>query len=203
MSNDQERYRTILIFGAPGSGKGTQGRILGDIPGFFHLACGDVFRSLNPESQLGKTFVEYSSKGNLVPDKITLDVWEDHIRNRVEAGDFRPGSETLVLDGIPRSLEQARMIERYIDVCLLIYLEAVDENELIRRVQRRALQENRLDDASESVVRNRLGAYSAETAPLLDFYPADLIRNVDAAKSPIEVVQEVLAAVRGSITTPL
>jgi len=59
--NDAQRYRTILLFGAPGSGKGTQGKILGHVPGFFHLSCGEVFRGLNPASELGKTFLQYSS----------------------------------------------------------------------------------------------------------------------------------------------
>ncbi len=62
------RYKTILLFGAPGAGKGTQGKILGKVPGFYHLACGDVFRSLDMGSDLGRSFMEYSSRGELVPD---------------------------------------------------------------------------------------------------------------------------------------
>ena len=60
-------YRTILLFGAPGSGKGTQGKILGSIPGFFHCACGDVFRSLDLKTEIGQAFLAYSSRGELVP----------------------------------------------------------------------------------------------------------------------------------------
>src|SRR3990170_7061862 len=66
------KYSTILIFGAPGSGKGTQGHILGTIPRFFHCACGDVFRSIDTRTSLGRTFLEYSSKGQLVPDEVTV-----------------------------------------------------------------------------------------------------------------------------------
>ncbi|MGH7972588.1 MAG: nucleoside monophosphate kinase, partial [Limisphaerales bacterium] len=61
-------YRTILLFGAPGAGKGTQGKILGMVPHFFHCACGDVFRSLSADSSVGRTFLEYSGRGDLVPD---------------------------------------------------------------------------------------------------------------------------------------
>jgi adenylate kinase len=67
------KYRTVLLFGAPGSGKGTQGKVLGTIPGLFHFACGDAFRNLRITDPLGKLFIEYSSKGQLVPDEPTID----------------------------------------------------------------------------------------------------------------------------------
>ena len=67
------RYKTVLLFGAPGAGKGTQGKILGKVPGFYHLACGDVFRSLDMGSELGSKFMEYSSRGELVPDALTIE----------------------------------------------------------------------------------------------------------------------------------
>ena len=69
------KYRTYLIFGAPGSGKGTQGKILGSIPRFFHCACGDVFRQLDTRTEVGQAFMEYSSRGELVPDEVTVKLW--------------------------------------------------------------------------------------------------------------------------------
>ena len=74
-----KRYQTILLFGAPGSGKGTQGKVLGQIPGFYHLSCGEVFRTLNINSELGKIFYEYSSRGELVPDDVTVNMWKENI----------------------------------------------------------------------------------------------------------------------------
>ena len=100
------KYRTILMFGAPGSGKGTHGKALGTIPGFFHCACGDVFRSLRPEMPLGKKFLEYSSRGQLVPDEATIELWRQCIENSMQAGRFHPENDTLVLDGIPRNVAQ-------------------------------------------------------------------------------------------------
>jgi adenylate kinase len=188
----QERYKTILMFGEPGSGKGTQGKILGDLPGFFHLSCGDVFRALKLSSELGKTFLEYSSKGELVPDNFTVQLWLEHIHRLVQTHQFHPEEEILVLDGIPRNRHQAEMMETYIDVALLLYLEASDEEELIHRMRRRALHDNRLDDANEAVIRNRFRAYEAETAPVLDYYPPELIRKVDANQTPIEVLKGVI-----------
>src|SRR4051812_47363348 len=74
------RYKTILLFGAPGSGKGTQGKILGAIPGFFHTACGDIFRSLDLQSEMGRIAWEYSSRGELVPDEFTVKLWKQYIK---------------------------------------------------------------------------------------------------------------------------
>ena len=73
------KYRTYLFFGAPGSGKGTQGKILGTIPRFFHFACGDVFRALDTRTPLGQAFLSYSSRGELVPDDITVQLWKARI----------------------------------------------------------------------------------------------------------------------------
>ena len=73
------KYKTFLLFGAPGSGKGTQGKTLGTIPRFYHCACGDVFRSIDTRSKVGKAFLDYSSRGQLVPDEITVELWREAI----------------------------------------------------------------------------------------------------------------------------
>ena len=70
------KYRAILLFGAPGAGKGTQGKILGQIPNFVHFSCGDAFRNLRVDSSLGRVFMEYASKGQLVPDEPTIELWQ-------------------------------------------------------------------------------------------------------------------------------
>ena len=80
------KFRTILLFGAPGAGKGTQGKILGTIPNFFHCACGDVFRNLTIDSELGRRFVEYSSRGDLVPDETTIQLWRENIQAQKQLG---------------------------------------------------------------------------------------------------------------------
>jgi len=197
--SDHDRYRTILIFGQPGAGKGTQGRLLGDLPGFFHLACGEVFRRLNPNSELGRSFLHYSSSGFLVPDNFTIQLWREHIRGLASTGQFHPGEEILVLDGIPRNVEQAVMMEEYIDLTLLVNLEASNENALVARIKRRALHANRLDDAHEEVIRQRFREYATKTAALLDHYPSELIRIVDAGQEPIAVLQDVIACVRAGL----
>src|SRR5437763_7645792 len=135
-------YRTILLFGAPGSGKGTQGKILGTIPGFFHCACGDVFRNLRIDDPLGKVFVEYSSRGLLVPDEPTINLWSNNIKSKTMDGQFQPERDFLVLDGIPRNLNQARILKDTLDVKAVINLTCADLSKMIERLQRRALREN-------------------------------------------------------------
>ncbi len=174
------RYKTILLFGAPGSGKGTQGKILGSIPGFFHTACGDVFRQLDLKSELGKIFWEYSSRGELVPDDLTVSMWKEFIDGAERTNRFHPETEILVLDGIPRNMPQAKIMEQHLDVIKVIYLVCADMTKMVERLKRRALKENRIDDANDRVIQNRLEVYERETRPVLEFYPPEKIAKVDA-----------------------
>ncbi len=186
------RYRTILIFGAPGSGKGTQGKILGKIPGFYHCACGDVFRSLDAASELGAAFLEYSSKGQLVPDEITVRLWHESIRKTVESGKFNPKRDDLILDGIPRNVAQAILMEELIEVRGIFHLSCPDRDKLVARLKKRALRDNRLDDTNEEVIRSRLATYDAESKPILHYYSGVMRHDIDASMTPLEVLYEIM-----------
>ena len=142
------KFNTILLFGAPGSGKGTQGKILGTIPNLFHCACGEVFRNLRVDSELGRVFIGYSGKGQLVPDEPTIELWRGHIDAMTQTGRFNAAADMLVLDGIPRNLKQAQILSDTLDVKAVFNLSCVDLDKLVHRLQRRALRENRLDDAN-------------------------------------------------------
>jgi adenylate kinase len=189
---NHELFQTVLLFGPPGSGKGTQGRALGSIPGFYHFACGEVFRQLNPNSKLGRVFLEYSSKGELVPDELTIQLWLDHIQAQTKTSAYKPETDLLVLDGIPRNVEQAKLIDEHLRVLKVINLHCPDEEQMIQRIRRRALKENRPDDAKESVIRNRWEVYREETEPVLAVYPEELKTKVNALSSPAEVLRDVL-----------
>ena len=184
-------YRTVLLFGAPGAGKGTQGKILGTIPGFFHCACGDVFRSLKTDSAVGRVFLDYSSRGQLVPDEPTVQLWRYFIEGTTKDGRFRPERDTLVLDGIPRNVSQAQMLKDTLKVHAIFYLRCKHEEQLVERLQRRALKENRLDDANLDVIRNRLAVYEKESRPVLEFYGNDLLHRIDADQTPVKVLFDI------------
>jgi adenylate kinase len=186
------KYRTILMFGAPGSGKGTHGKALGAIPGFFHCACGDVFRSLRPETPLGKRFLEYSSRGQLVPDEATIELWRQCLDNSMKAGRFHPDADTLVLDGIPRNVAQAKILSDTLDVAAVFYLTTSKPEILVGRLQRRALKDNRLDDANLDVIRQRLKTYEKETKPVLNFYGKKLVHRINTDGPPVETFSQIL-----------
>jgi adenylate kinase len=185
--------RSVLLLGAPGAGKGTQGNILKAIPGFYHFSSGEVFRRLDVSSRLGKVFLEYSSRGELVPDDLVLQIWLANINAHAVLGDFLPNRHLLVLDGVPRTVAQARLLQDYLDVLLVLHLDAGDPEMMVTRLRNRALKENRPDDADERVIRNRFVVYERETRPLLDFYPADRVAHIDGSQSPARVAAQVLA----------
>ena len=186
------RYPTVLLFGAPGVGKGTQGNILGSIPGLFHLSCGDMFRMLDVDSELGRTFYEYSSRGELVPDDITVQFWQQNIHARTVLGLYKPKTDLLILDGIPRNLNQAQRTEKHIQVLKVIHLVCRDENAMIQRIRQRALKENRIDDAKEDIIRRRWDIYRTDTQPVLEHYSERLVAKVNAVASHVEVLSDIL-----------
>jgi adenylate kinase len=186
------KYRTVLLFGAPGSGKGTQGKILGTIPHYFHFSCGEVFRNVRPDSEIGRIFLKYSGKGQLVPDEHTIRLWRNTIQGAEQIGRFNREVDTMVLDGIPRNQSQAEMVKELIEVKAMFYLSCPDLNKLVERIQRRALSENRLDDANMDVIRQRLDTYDKETKPVLDYYGKELIHTIDSTQTPINVLRDIL-----------
>ena len=189
------KYRTYLIFGAPGSGKGTQGVTLGSLPRFFHCACGDVFRSIDTRTTIGRIFMDYSSRGELVPDDVTIALWQEAIAAKIADKSFKPDIDVLILDGIPRNRSQAELMQEMIEVRRVFHLVCADRDAIVHRLKKRALKDNRLDDANEEVICRRLATYERETRPVLDFYGPDLIQELDATQSPSEVLVQILTTI--------
>lgn len=180
----------ILLLGAPGAGKGTQGETIGHLPGYFHVSSGDIFRALDKESDLGKKIAEYSSAGNLVPDEITMEVVSNQLNAWVEDGTYNPATEIVILDGIPRTVNQASLIQEFVDIKQVIHLSCPDQDSLVERMKKRALEKGRADDADEAVIRNRFSVYEAETKPILEHFGDDKITTIDAQRHPIQVLQD-------------
>src|ERR1051325_3898978 len=186
------KFRTILLFGAPGAGKGTQGKILGTVPRFFHCACGDVFRNLRIDDPMGRLFIDYASKGRLVPDEQTIELWGKNINAATATGAFHPGRDWLVLDGIPRNPHQVEMLRDTLDVRAVFWLTCANMEQMVERLQRRALRENRLDDANIEVIRQRLEVYRTETKSVLECYDPSVVHEIDSTQTPMEVLREIL-----------
>jgi adenylate kinase len=185
----------FLILGAPGSGKGTQGKVLGSIPRFFHCACGDVFRSLDTRTALGKQFVHYSSRGELVPDELTIELWKAQIDNLADTHLYKPDIDFLILDGIPRNVKQAQILERHVLIHQVFHLSCPNRNELAKRMRKRALKDNRIDDASDKVIDQRIATYEAETRPILEYFPKEKVLDIDATQPPIKVLSEIISRI--------
>jgi adenylate kinase len=185
----------FLILGAPGSGKGTQGKILGSIPRFFHCACGDVFRSLDTRTAIGQRFVHYSSRGELVPDELTIELWKAQVDNWSDSHVYKPDIDFLVLDGIPRNVPQAEMISNFLEIHQVFHLSCPDRGELARRMRKRALKDNRIDDASDRVIQQRIATYEAETKPILEYYSGGLVTEIDATQPPVEVLNDIISKI--------
>ena len=192
------KYNTFLLFGAPGSGKGTQGKTLGTIPRFYHCACGDVFRSIDTRTNVGKAFLEYSSKGQLVPDEVTVELWKEAIDAAVDAHKFKPDIDILVLDGIPRNVVQAKIMEQLIDVKKVFHLSCPNRETLFYRLKKRALKDNRLDDANEEVIQRRLHIYEQDSKPVLNYYSKGKVVAIDATQPPAKVLLDILHSMNGA-----
>lgn len=187
-----QRHHAVLLFGPPGVGKGTQGGLVGNIPGFRHVSTGEMFRSMDPTSPLGKKVRSFTREGKLVPDALTIQIFRAHIEDDINSGRFDPDEEILILDGIPRNAQQVELIAADMDVKLVIHLVCRDEERMIARIRSRAEREHRVDDAREEIVRHRFEVYRQQSAPVLNCYPADMIVDVPADGTPAEVVRELL-----------
>ncbi len=188
------RYKAILLFGCPGCGKGTQGQVLAGMPNLLHLAMGDIFRALDKQSDIGKEFLSYSTRGLLVPDDLTVRVWKRHVESLAATGTFRPAYHVLLLDGIPRTPSQVELLRELIEVLCVIHLGIDDRDVLVRRLKGRALKSNRPDDADEAVIRKRIAVYEAETMPVLAALDHRLIVNINADQPPLAVLRDIAAA---------
>jgi adenylate kinase len=192
MADARNKYRTILLFGMPGSGKGTQGAVLGQLPDLVHVSMGDVFRKIPKYGKFGQEIERYTSKGALVPDDLTVRIWERHVQILEWQELLLPGQHTLILDGVPRNYTQAERLDHVLDVIQIFHLHINDEVRAGERLKARALRENRLDDMNEEVIRRRLKTYYDETYKTLSFYPPELVFDVDAGQSPIDVLRDII-----------
>lgn len=181
--------RAILLFGYPGSGKGTQGKILSALPGFRHIAMGDILRGLTAVDPLYGAVQGYVRQGNLVPDDLVMDLFASHVRALA-----LPESHFLIVDGIPRSARQVELLNKLVEVIKIFKLSIYDEAVLIDRLRRRAQDQNRADDASDGVVRHRLEVYRSETESCVTAYPGTMLTRIQANQPIFDVHLDIISA---------
>ncbi len=177
----------IVLFGPPGAGKGTQSERLKEKYGLVHISTGDVFRALDPESELGKLAKSYSDKGNLVPDEVTIEILEAEVSKH-------PNAKGVIYDGFPRTTAQAEALDAFLaakgtSVSMMLSL-VVPEDELKTRLIARAEVSGRKDDADPEIIQNRINTYNNSTAPVASFYEGQgKLHEIDGVGSIDEITQ--------------
>ena len=119
-----------------------------------------MFRSIDIGSPSGQQICSYTSKGQLVPDDLTVQIWKKTLDAYVALTTYKPREDILVLDGIPRNVAQTELVKDHIDILQVINLCCDDEEHMIMRMRRRAIRENRADDANEDVIRSRFNLFN-------------------------------------------
>ena len=158
----------IVIFGKPGSGKGTQANFLKEKYSLYHISTGDLFRkNITKKTKLGIEAKSYLDKGDLVPDSVTIKMLENEVLSNKQVNGY-------VFDGFPRTQNQAESLDSFLSSINLkinatIALD-VSENELITRLLDRGKTNNRSDDQDIEKIKNRFNEYNNKTSILIDFY---------------------------------
>ncbi|THH39988.1 adenylate kinase [Neolewinella litorea] len=188
----------LILFGPPGSGKGTQAQLLVDKHDFLHISTGDMFREeLSRNTPLGQEARSYMDAGHLVPDEVTIAM----LRKRV---DQHPDVTGIIFDGFPRTDPQAAalnelMEEKNSQINALILLD-VDADTIVKRILGRAATSGRADDLKEEVIRTRYENFVNYTSPVFDFYDnLGLARRVDGTLTPEAVSAEIDAIISNGL----
>ena len=160
----------VVLFGAPGCGKGTQSELLEKRFGLSHVSTGEIIRShIKSQTELGLQMQGYISRGELAPDSVVIGMIENYLAEN-------KGIKGTIFDGFPRTTAQAEAFDKILEklddsVDIMIYMD-VPEEELVKRILLRGKESGRADDASEDVIRNRISVYNQQTAVVADYYRA-------------------------------
>lgn len=183
----------IVLFGAPGCGKGTQSELLEKRFALRHISTGNVIRQqIAAKSELGLQMQACIERGELAPDQLVIDMIADYVANHNEGAG-------VIFDGFPRTTAQAEAFDEILakhgqKVSVMINME-VPEEELVKRILLRGKDSGRADDQSEDIIRNRIDVYNAQTAVVADFYRAQSKFESVPSLGTIDEVAERIAAV--------
>ena len=182
----------LILFGPPGSGKGTQAKLLVEKYGLSHISTGDLFRyEIGNKTPLGLKARQFMDDGILVPDDVTMGMLENRL-------DSKPNPKGYIFDGVPRTVNQSRILDeilekRNMEVSKLVALNVTDD-EIVTRLLERGKTSGRPDDRNEEVIRKRIDEYNAKTAPVFEYYSAqDKEFKVDGIGSIEEIFDRLCA----------
>jgi adenylate kinase len=183
----------IILFGPPGSGKGTQAEKLAEAFELMHISTGDMFRyELKNETPLGQKAKAFMDQGQLVPDEVTIEM----LKNKVESNQDVKG---FILDGFPRTIPQADALQKLMselnmELSGLIALR-VEKEEIVKRLLERGKTSGRKDDQNEEVIRDRIRVYNEETQPVFEYYEEKNMAYIVDGMGDIKEIFERLSAV--------
>jgi adenylate kinase len=195
-----EKWNAILMFGAPGTGKGTQSAALGRLPGFHHIEMGEILRAMGADTEQGRQAQSFMGRGELLPDELVVSIWRQAIARQEQEGSLQRGHDVLILDGIPRTIGQARMLAEDIEPLVMLDLTATDDQQIRARIERRAAQQQRLDDLYREAIEKRFELYRQERPALLEFYPDLIWVPIDAQQSPLAVLLDITQSLQQRLT---
>ncbi len=185
----------LVLFGPPGSGKGTQAKRMVSHFGLQHLSTGDILRrEIAEQTSLGRVAQHYLDKGELVPDEIVIGMIDELFKKNTE-------SKGYIFDGFPRTVAQAKALDNLLNthkqkISLTLFLH-VDEQELLKRLTKRAKVEGRKDDDIQ-IIENRIKVYQSQTMPVYDYYlEQKKVKEIDGMKTEEQVFEQIEKAVSG------
>lgn len=191
-----ERYKAVLFVGAPGSGKGTQAALLAQTGRYFHFSTGEMFRSLDTSTDLGKYVRSRIDNGKYVDDATTIALFQQEIRRLVKERKFKPREQRILLDGIPRTVPQVGLVREIADVEQVIYLNTSDEV-CVQRMKTRAA---RPEDIDGQKIIKRLEIFHKDTKPLISGYDQNIVTIIDASQSRETIHREVMSRIKTNLS---
>jgi len=184
----------LVLFGPPGAGKGTQAERLVERYNLVHLSTGDIFRrNIKGGTELGTLARKYMDQGNLVPDEVTIKMLQSE-------ADMHPDANGFIFDGFPRTQTQAKALDEFLEgknqsITLMLSLKVEDE-ELKKRLMKRAETSGRADDANPEIIANRIQVYKRDTAPVADYYNTqDKLVEINGVGSIDDISQRLYDAI--------
>lgn len=187
----KSKISCILLFGAPGSGKGTIGKALGTLPGFTHCSSGDIIRTAASLDTSSSERWNAIANGGLISDADLWDLFDEYLTLYSKQANDASGP-MLIIDGIPRCHSQVIELSKRVTVRGVLHLDCGDPDTILRRLTVRFREAARPDDAAEQIIHDRLRLYREQTLPLLELYREEIICRIDADQRPDKVLTDTL-----------